>query len=58
VLFTIRTYDAPLAAVLAEKGRAADLRATLATVGPEHADYKGWRPWLGSLLADLEALAA
>lgn len=53
VAFTIRTYTAPLRQVVADPARAADLRATLAAVGPEQAGYKGWTHWLDRLVADL-----
>jgi dimethylamine monooxygenase subunit A len=56
VLFTIRTYRAPLAGIVADPVVAADLAATLRTVDPAHAGYKGWQQILDPLLADLAQL--
>jgi hypothetical protein len=53
ILFTIRTHRAPLSAVEAAPAVAERLRATLATVDPETAAYKGWSQLLPALLERL-----
>lgn len=59
ILFTIHTYRAPLAAVIAEEpARARHLAAALSAMPPALRDYKGLTPFADALLAYLDARAA
>jgi len=56
ICFTIRTYTAPIGALLTDRpALAADLAATLRTVDGAMAEYKGWANLLPSLIAWLES---
>jgi hypothetical protein len=50
VVFTIRNYTAPLALLCENETTRLALLATLESVSPEVASYKGWTPLLRSLL--------